>query len=231
MKNQLARYILVFPLAVLTAVAMDWVNPLLFSNTSIVSLAEAKDNDKDKDDDKDKDKDKNKDDEANCKATTGICSNRGTVTVIGMKSDINVRSGSGSVLLEVTSDKVDLESKSGDLTGRGLTKTGDFITRIGNVRVKYCVKPQDIGNATLNVQILDNAPGLDADGDPNSSDADIQFLKGSTMKIQIQNDPAKFKSDFSNCPGCSFKVKGKVLLGNLFISEFNPPSTGPTCPF
>ncbi|MBT6345218.1 MAG: hypothetical protein HOJ49_00625 [Nitrospina sp.] len=95
--------------------------------------------------------------------------------------------------------------------------------------MKYCVKPQNISGGELDVQILDSPSGVDSDGDANGSDADIQFLKGSTMKIQIQNDPLKFKSDFSNCPGCSFKVKGKVLLGNLFISEFLPPETGSAC--
>jgi len=140
-----------------------------------------------------------------------------------------VRSGSGAVLLDVTSDNVDVQTKSGDLTARGLTKDGEFLTRIGNVRVKYCVKPQDISGGGLNVKILDSQSGVDADGDPLTSDADLQFPTDSTMKIQISYDPTLFKSDFSNCPSCSFKIKGSVLTGSLFISEFRP--TDPPCKY
>lgn len=212
-KNPIFKYMPIFSLVVLIAmVAGDWASPLFFSDTSIISLVEAKDKDKDKDKD------------ADCKGNTGICSNQGTVTVKGMKNKIDIRSGSGAVLLDVTSDDVDLESKSGDLTARGLTKKGKFKTRTGNVRVRYCKKTQDISGGELDVEIKASAPSA-------GSDADLQFPAGSTMKIDIKNDPAKFKSDFESCHGrgCGFKIKGSVEKGNLFISEYNPPA--PPCKY
>ena len=221
MKNPIFKTIAVFILGLLVVMVADWANPLFFSDTSIVSEAEAKDKGKEKDKDKDKDKDKVADCDPRVPINRhiGICSNQGTVTVKGMKKYVNVSSGSGAVLADVTSKGVHLTSKSGDLTARGLKNYGIFKSRIGNVRVKYCKKvKKKTGN--LFVQISDSAPGVDEDGDPNSSDADLQFTSNSKVKIAIERDPNKFKSDFVSHNN-GLVIHGSVTKGNLFISEFN----------
>lgn len=157
----------------------------------------------------------------------GICSNRATVTVVGMKRYVHVSSGSGAVLAEVNSKAVQLRSKSGDLTARGLTKFGIFKTRIGNVRVKYCKKvKKNTGN--LYVEIIDSPSGVDEDGDPNEADADLQFTSNSKVKPNIARDANKFKSDFISHNN-GLVINGSVTKGNLFISEF--PIADPACPF
>jgi hypothetical protein len=140
-----------------------------------------------------------------------------------MKNLVHVRSGSGSVALDVTSPVVDLESKSGDLAGRGLTATGKFKTRIGNVRAKYCKKPQDIGQKVLNVQIFEFNTEVDVDGDLLGSYADLQFPMGSDMKIGIAKTSGKYKTDFTHNGSAQFEIAGSVTQGFLFISEYNLP--------
>jgi len=267
MKNPIFKTIAVFFLGLLVVMVADWGNPLFFSDTSIISLAEAKDKDKGKDKDKDKDVDhehphthghvrhshshshphgqsnnihdhdhdseNDPDHVADCRQSVyknrhiGICSNRGTVTVKGMKKYVNVSSGSGAVLADVTSKAVHLESQSGDLTARGLTSLGIFETRIGNVRVKYCKRvKKNTGN--LFVKIIDSASGLDEDGDPNSSDADLQFTSNSELRLDIEKVASLFKSDFDSRSN-GFLIRGSVKKGNLFISEYRP--TDPPCKY
>jgi len=217
MKTPIFKYIPVFSLAILVFMMGNWANPLFFSDASMVSLAEAKEKEKDKEKDKDKDKDKDNDNEADCDPSVyvnqhiGICSNRGTVTVIGMKRYVNVSSGSGAVLADVTSKGVHLTSKSGDLTGRGLTGWGIFKSRIGNVRVKYCKKVNK-NTGSLYVQIAAN--------NPEGADADLQFTTNSKLKLLISGSPNRFKSDFTS-KNNGLPVSGSVLHGSLFISEYN----------
>ena len=157
-------------------------------------------------------------------------------TIIGMKRYVNVHSGSGAVLAEVTSQAVHLESKSGDLTGRGLTNYGIFETRIGNIRVKYCKKVNKNKSGSLYVKIIDSNPETDefchsgSGCDKEGSDADLQFLGTSKLELNIARDADKYKSDFTN-KNNHFAVNGSVVKGYLFISEFNPPVTVPTCPY
>ena len=238
MKKTIFKYGLVLFLTVFAVTITDSAYLLLSPGKSSFSIAEAdstksqksKKSTKSKKSQKsDKSEDKDPDHVAKCDQHTGICSNRGTVTVVGMKNQVNVRSGSGSVLLDVTSPNVNLLSNSGDLTGRGLTETGVFKTRIGNIRVKYCKKPQDIGNKTLNVQILESNTKVDDDGDALGSDADLQFPKDSKMKILIEKTTGKYKSDFTHDGSAQFKIAGSVKLGYLFISEYNLPN--PPCKY
>ncbi len=213
----------VFVLLFLGWAAFAGVASSLFPDSSMISQVEAGDNDKDDDKDKDDDDDVINDKRAKCVVNTGICANQANVTVIGMKNHIDVSSGSGAVLLDVTSPRVDLQSQSGDLTGRGLTQIANFKTRIGNVRAKYCVKPQDIVGGGLAVDIT--AAAL------TGSDADLQFLPGSTLNALILNDPAKFKNNLGNCPSCAFQITGSVLNGYLFISNYIPEANIPLCKY
>ena len=209
----------VFILVVFGWLAVGGLASMSAPGSLIISQAEAKGKDKDKDKDDDKDDDKN----ATCGAKTGICANQAYVTVKGMKSHIDVRSGSGAVSLDVTSPMVDMESKSGDLSVRGLTKTARLKTKTGNVRTKYCVKPQDITGGSLYVEITNVAT--------TGSDADLQFPKGSKAKVQIKKDPAKFKNHLGNCSSCAFKIKGSVKKGYLFISEYTFDPSVPLCKY
>jgi hypothetical protein len=167
----------------------------LDSKFSLVSIAEASG-------DKDKDVDYTK---ANCKNDTGICNNQATVTVKAMTGKVNVRSGSGAVRLDVTSSDVDVASMSGDLTGHGLDGKGIFISETGNVRARYCKKPNDIGSEELEVEIKDSGDG--------GSDTKIAFPKGSTFKIEITHDSDKYKSDFTHDASADFALTGTVALG------------------
>jgi len=216
-----SHYIPIALMALLVTGIADWTSFSLDSRPSLIAIAEAS-GDKDKDKDKDDDVDYTK---ADCKDNTGICSNQGTVTITGMTGDVDVRSGSGAVLLDVTSENVDLESMSGDLTGNGLTGKGDFETEVGNVRVKYCKKTQDITDNSLDkltVKINDSV------GDAGS-DAKLAFPKDSTIDIKISYDETKYKSDFSDCSGCDFELKGSVENGFLVIYEYTLPT--PNCPY
>lgn len=215
MKKILSHYIPIALLALLVNGIADWSPLFLDSSPSLISVAEAsgKDKDKDKDDEVDYTK-------ADCKNNTGICNNQATVTVKGMTGKINIRSGSGAVRLDVTSSNVNVKSMSGDLRGHGLNGNGTFVTEIGNIRVRYCEKPQDIGNKELVVRIKDNA------GD-DGSDAKIAFPKDSKFKINIIYNSNKYKSDFTHDSSSSFKLEGKVKLGYLVIYEY----TNPGCPY
>jgi hypothetical protein len=206
-KKILSHYLPIALVVLLVNGIADLSSLLLDSKSSLVSIAEAK-NDKDKDKDKDTDIDYTK---ADCEGDTGICNNQATVTVKAMTGKINVRSGSGAVRLDVTSSDVDLASMSGDLSGRGLNGAGIFTTEIGNMRVSYCKETDQIGSEELNIEIRDTTD--------SGSDAKIAFPKGSTFKIEIIHDADKYKSDFTHDASADFSLTGKVALGYLVMYE------------
>ena len=222
MKKILSHYIPIALMALLVNGIADWSPLLSDSKSSLVSIAEASGKDKDKDKDKDTDYTK-----ADCKDDTGICANQGTVSVIGMTGKIDVRSGSGSVLLEVNSSDVELQSMSGDLTANGLTGKAKFKTEIGNAHAKYCESTVSIGNKELKIEIKDSPDGVDEDGDDNNANAHAEFPAGSEIKIEIAHDADKYKTDFTHDSNADFKFTGEVNLGFLVISSYTLPT--PPC--